>query len=186
MDLEQRIKHLEKQGSVLKILMVFVLLFAFSGLALGTAMSGNKIVEAQKIVLRDAKGKVRAELSGHDGSLSLYDEKGHLRISLWTGLDSQLEFLDARKQPVVTFGSLDGKGYLYLYKSDNKYGYRASVRLDMKYKGPRISLRDERNQDRAVLGSIPLKKMNTDEVVTRPESSLVLINKDGKVLRSLP
>ena len=51
---------------------------------------------------------------------------------------------------------------------------------------PSLSLHDKSGRSRAVLGSTDLETTRTGGVEKRPESSLVLFDKEGKVLRSLP
>lgn len=52
--------------------------------------------------------------------------------------------------------------------------------------GASIEISDEDGKERAVLGSIDLNVIATGEVQKRPESSLVLFGKNGKVVYSAP
>lgn len=51
---------------------------------------------------------------------------------------------------------------------------------------PKLVLRDHRGNDRAVLGHAELQVIRTEAVEQRPVSSLVLFDKDGKVLFKAP
>lgn len=52
--------------------------------------------------------------------------------------------------------------------------------------GASIEISDEDGKERAVLGSVDLNVIATGEAQKRPESSLVLFGKDGKVVYSAP
>jgi len=52
--------------------------------------------------------------------------------------------------------------------------------------GAAIEIFDKERKPRAVLGSINLDVIATGEIQKRPESSLVLFGKDGKVVYSAP
>jgi hypothetical protein len=51
---------------------------------------------------------------------------------------------------------------------------------------PTLSLADKSGMPRAILGSISLETTKTGTVQNRPPSSLVLFDKDGKVIQALP
>jgi len=96
------------------------------------------------------------------GGFKLKDEKGKIRASLDLLLDIpvlRLNDKDGRPRVLLT---LDGDG------------------------NPSLNLRDENQKGRAVLGSTSLETTRIGEVITRPVSSLVLFDKDEKVIWSVP
>jgi hypothetical protein len=118
------------------------------------------------LTLYDAAGKTRAILTLHaDGSPSLYLSDGteKLRASLGVAANGspRLSLLDAAVQTRADLGVLpDGSPALYLY--------------------------DAAGKARATLGCTTLEVVKTGEARKRAESSLVLFDKDGKVIWEAP
>jgi hypothetical protein len=52
--------------------------------------------------------------------------------------------------------------------------------------GTAITISDDEGKQRAILGSVDLNVIATGETRKRPESSIVLFGKDGKVVYSAP
>jgi hypothetical protein len=119
-------------------------------------------------MLSDAKCGTRGALMvGSDGlpNLWLYDgsAKGRLRAALSVGSDGQpsLEFYDAKGELRAALGTDSGGR-------------------------PSLGLADEQGKPRAVLGALALKTIGTGATEQRAESSLVLFDKEGKVLWHAP
>ena len=82
-DVEKRLAALERQNRWLKGIGVFVVAFLGVGLLMG-AKNANRVVEAEKFVLKDEKGISRAELgmTASGPGLRLCDEGGIARLGL--------------------------------------------------------------------------------------------------------
>lgn len=74
-----------------------------------------------------------------------------------------------------------GEPFLVLYGKDGKY----RALLELAGDSPRLILRDSDSKTRVVLGSTELTTTK-GAVRKRPESSLVMFNKDGKLIWSAP
>jgi len=130
--------------------------------------------------LTDENGKTRALLYGQ--GLELLNEKGQKLAALEAGEDgSRLTLLDENPKASVDLGAKGGVAELVLYDED---GPRAELTLTED--GPELTLRDENDQTRAALGWCSTVRKVDGVVETHPESSLVLFDKDGKVLKELP
>ena len=82
---------------------------------------------------------------------------------------------------VALYGSGIARPGLYLMDGS----IRAKLQLDDDG-SPRLELLDANSRARAVLGPTVLETIRTGESIERPESSLVLFDKDGKVLWRAP
>ncbi|MBM3450887.1 MAG: hypothetical protein FJX78_07915 [Armatimonadetes bacterium] len=112
--LSARIERLETESRQLRRLCVG--LIACIGFAAGTLVAqsklhaqakGPRIGEAERFVLRDAQGRMRATLEVADGDmpvLRMYDAAGTIRTSLhYSPQSSALNFLDDSGRPVSSF-----------------------------------------------------------------------------------
>ena len=124
---------------------------------------------------RDAAGGVRATLaldpSNGSPTLELQDATG-----------------DDQAGP--QFATLDGSGLLIhtglAYLRGTK-GKKLRAHLGLNEQGnAALTLWDKNKKSRAVLGATSLQTIKTEEVTMRPESSLVLFDKDGKVMWQAP
>ena len=118
------------------------------------------------LVLSDAAGKRAASLSMRsDGTpgLALSDAAGKPRANLY----------------LLPDGSPD----LALYDAAGKTRAIMSLTKD---NAPYLGLGDKNGILRAILGAARLTAAKTEEVTIRPESSLVLFDKDGKVIWEAP
>ena len=123
------------------------------------------VVKAKSFQVVDAAGKRRAGMAvDSDGNpfLGLFDAAGttRARLAMISDGTTALAFYDAA-----------GKGRAML-----------SIAKDGR---PSLMLLDS-NEIRAVLGATSLTAIKTEEVTIRPESSLVLFDKDGKVMWQAP
>jgi hypothetical protein len=144
-----------------------------------------EVVRARRFEVVDAGGKMRALLTLRDGNPSLMfsDAAGEVRVHL-TLLDGNpsLSFSDAAGKSRVELSVFEGHPHLVFYDAAGK------VRADLSvFDGnPSLELSDKAGVSRAVLGATSLNTIKTGEVTTRPESSLVLFDKDGKVMWIAP
>jgi hypothetical protein len=111
----RRVEHLEVECRQLRRLclgLVSCVVFAVGVLVLQSQLSaqtkGMRVEEAERFVLRDAQGRVRAALEVADGDmpvLRMYDAQGVIRTSLhYSPQSSALNFLDDAGRPVSSFG----------------------------------------------------------------------------------
>ncbi len=132
-NLEQRLDRLDRECRWLKRVGALVLLGMAAMLVMGQAIDrrfGN-VIEAEKIVLRDATGKTRIAL-GPDStgySLNFYDVNGIDRATLAMANDLPiLAFRDGQRKPRVTLAVLrDDTAIAALYGSHAKEGAAITV-----------------------------------------------------------
>jgi hypothetical protein len=170
-----------------------------------------KVVRAQRFEVVDAEGRVRGEIGlgtdGHTPGLMFCNDKGKVCAMLVVSPDgsSSLMLSDAKggTRGALMVGS-DGRPNLWLYDGNAKGKLRAALSVGSDgqpslglydAKGelraalgtdsggrPSLGLADEQGKPRAVLGALALKTIGTGAVEQRAESSLVLFDKEGKVL----
>lgn len=166
----QRLQTLEKQNRRLKRSGLLVLVLVGSVLFILSAAkhqamptAATEIVEAQRFVLKNARGEIRAilgvELDG-DPYLSFWDADDHLRIGLgvWT------------KEPALNIFDSKGNRRLSLYGSVD---------------GPSIEVTDAAGF-KAVVGTTDLQTDRTGEAHRTSAASVVMLGKDGKVIWRAP
>lgn len=171
MDMEslgERLSRLERENRWLKRVGGVALLGVAAMVLMGQATPRKtaKAIEAEEFILRDGTGKERATMRvSPDGSpsLGLVDKDGKKRVALLLGAD--------------------GLPNLWLWDKNGKE--RAGLEL-LADGLPRLALRDEKERRRAVLGHTELEHTRTGTVEQQPASSLVLFDKDEKVLWRAP
>jgi len=96
-----------------------------------------------------------------DAGLRLYDErtKARANVLLWNG-DSSVELLDKNRSRIEALVDRSGNSSIDLYDTDGNH--------------------------RAALGHASTEVVRTGIAMEHPESTLILLNKDGKVLWSAP
>jgi len=136
------------------------------------------------LVLWDNNGKVSAGLGlGPDGSpnLALVDANGKGSVLLSS---SSLVLFDGNRRYRVTLGLTSNNA-----PSLSFWGEKGEARAVLSLNpdsGPSLELYDEKGKSRAALGATDLEAARTGTVEKRPESSLVLFDKEGKVLWQAP
>ena len=202
-----RLEKVERQNRGLKTAGIAVLVLTVVGLLMGQAMPRARIVEAEGFLLKDGagkvwgglgvdenasrlfladeKGKTRAELSGskYGSMLLLRDENGKGRASLvLLKFNSGLELYDENRKFGAMLNVNEDGPRLSLHDENRK----GRVGLGVDKDGPRLGLYDEKGKIRAALGRTELEAIKTGTVEQRAESSLVLFDRDGKVLWQTP
>jgi len=209
--LARRLDRVERENRCLKQAGVVALAVISAVVLMGQATGKvAKVIEAEKFVLRNSAGKVVAMLGvpqrwgypqmhfydqekkvavlgivREDGSpgLRLYDGNDKLRASLISESLSDgtpiLELYDKNEKSRATFTLLWPLSDLpaLVLSGENKGGISL---------GRNLEIYDAKGATRAVLGRISLGEKRTGIVEKRPESSLVLFDKDGKLIWSAP
>lgn len=205
--LAERLERMERENRRLKRVGA-VLILGIGALVLMAQGKPSRVIEAERFVLRDARGKTRAVLGVEDRvtKFSLYDEDGDFRADLGVGpavstlglfgkdkgsavilseafpLEASLVFLKDKKMrsivgvgvvgPALDLGDADGRS-------------RASLKLAADG-SPTLTLYDEDKKPRTILGHADLVTTRTGTVDRRPASSVVLFDKEGKVIWQAP
>jgi hypothetical protein len=154
----------------------------------------QKRAEREKWSKNDKRWKEAAP-SISEENLSLWaDSRGYMlngvsklgRVSLSTG-GLQVNNASPRRGPGITSPSRDGAdvspGEIHLRDASGKTRLRLALSDDGT---PLLELLDKDGHSRAVLGRFLLKRTKTGAIEERPESSLVLVDRDGKVLWRIP
>jgi hypothetical protein len=191
----------DRKGNLVAMLNDSGLTLSIAGLALAklnaeglNLWAGNEsaTVDASGVRL-SAAGKTRARVgvvsdrTGEPGGpvLALSDAAGKTRADLTVLSDATpgLGLYDAAGKTRATLSVLDGTPDLALYDAAGET--RAIVSLT-KDNAPYLGLWDKNGTPRAVLGATSLQTIKTEGVRMRPESSLMLFDKDGKVMWKVP
>ncbi len=211
--LRQRLDRLERESRRLKVtgaaLLLALAVVGSMGQVLPKAVP--KVVEAEQFVVREQNGNLRASLgvAGVASALTLFDQNGKLYATLGGRGDStpHLELYAQTGPARASLGILDGRPALIHRNESGKLEATASLSigwggvpalmlddqngklraaLSVQANGPSLDLFDEKENTRAVLGHAALESKTTGIVEQRPASSLVLFDKDGKVIWKAP
>ena len=172
-DLTERLERLEADNNRLKRLAIIAMVGIAAVLLMGQGRS-SKVIEAEKFVLRDASGRIMADLATRGGSafLTIYGENAKVRTLLGPGVLSIHDTEENLRNTILLLGSL------VHYDMQGK----PRVQLNLTPDGSaRFELRDKNGNTRAILGYAELEKVRAGTVEQRPESSLVLFDRDGTV-----
>jgi len=169
-----------------------------------------KIVEANQFRLLDMEGKCLAKLTIEEYFKSALDllksEQGQeyskrYRAVLEMGTGSTTMKITENNVEIKTGSIKTDLSSDSLTISDIKNGSkqtdssgrltiqeisRSRIMLKAFKGGTAIAISDDEGKQRAILGSVDLNVMATGETRKRPESSIVLFGKDGKVVYSAP
>lgn len=178
---------------------LMILLVALAGTLTALASEPNKVVVAQRFVLKDSSGTIRAVLGNAGNRPEEGDAPASSPVSILGGWG--LHLYNANNEVVrlvdgwlaVTPEKGDGGGF-YVSVSDKtalvqmvipgKRKKELRLQLNPEY-GTNISLKSG-NATRAVLGEVDLVNSRIETTEHRPLSSLVLFGKDGKAVAALP
>jgi hypothetical protein len=174
-----------------------------------TIHSKFKVIEANQFRLVDPDGNCLAKLTiEEDESLSQFID---LPSKEGSTNKSGLDLLKSKKSPkfpktyraVLEMGTNSGTMKITEEKVELKKSSTQAILtssgLTIKDKsfisiyvdnifagGTAVKISDEKGKTRAILGAVDLQVMATGETQKRPESSIVLFGKDGKVIYSAP
>lgn len=179
--LNTRLQKLEAQNLRMKKIGIVTILFASVIVLSGQAKTGSisKVVEANEFRLIDAKGRSRAslEMLGNQAELSIKDPDGQPDVLL--GTDTKGAFL--------VFGDPEGKVGMALNPgSFSLRGSAGKLSVDLDdISAPSLTLEDNEGYS-TVLGRSNLVLTATGKQEQTPAASLVLFDKNKKVLWSAP
>lgn len=198
-DVIKRLKRAERQLRWVKLAGVGLLLLVGAGLMTGQDQPKKRTVEAEKSILLGPSGQTRAELGVGlmsalslprlDGEkpkatgLRLYDEDGEVRAGVGAPPGFVNLSLSGGAGRVSLAATPESTGLLLFGKGEEEVIASLAAQED----GPvALELRDERGRPRAVLGCTSLETPHTGAVTMLPPSSLVLFDKEGKVVFRAP
>lgn len=148
----------------------------------------RRVLDASKFVLRDEDGKVRATLGieQHEPTLTFQDANGNDRIVIadlpGAGPAIALGSYLKGTGPSLVFGVTAASAVIEF--RDQQGVKRASIESDSD--GPAIKLLDNNGKERATIGRTNVESKEDGTVTMRPESSLVLFDRDGNVVWKTP
>lgn len=143
------------------------------------------VTQTRRLEVLDSSGKLRAivDVSDEGPAVALLDEKGNARATLSLSGDVPgLQLLDEKGTRRAWF-DVSALGPEFLL-SDEKGNKRTT--LDVLGDGPALDLFDVNGNHRAALGVTSFEGAKAGEKGTTAESSLLLFDKDGKVLWQAP
>ena len=159
-----------------------VVLAAVALMGQGPPSGASRSVEAERFVLRDRAGTVRAslEVDRFDiAQLSLFDRSGQHTAKLWVSAEGATGLmLDERQRPGGALADMTA-GSLRIGQV-----WRGFIALQAATDDP--SLRMVGKQSEAVLGRTELTRTRTGGTEILPAGSLVFFDKDGKVTWKAP
>jgi len=173
-----RLERVEKENRRMKQVALGVLVIAGSVILMGQARPNkNKTIEAERFIVRDERGIVRAEF----GLDEFYERGG---ASLVLGAPDLAEGYDSHNEPFVL--TLHGGDYawLNLRSADSEEYLNARLAADPDT-GPKLSLSDRDNYETDI-GNTDLVTTRTGEKHHTSAASIVMFEKDKKVLWSAP
>ena len=179
----KRLSKLERQNQQLKS-MGIVALVAFSAIFLmGQMAPFPHIVEAQKFILKDKAGNVRGWIGtiGKGSELSLGNDNAQPMMRLVVSTDSSdLHFYGNRKSgmnlgvdsgiPDISMAGAEGNG---------------AMRITFHESGPNLILEDA-NGFATILGAMATDKRVASNDHGRSAASIILLNKDKKIVWQAP
>jgi len=132
--LMERLNRLEGENCWLKRIVALVVVVIAAVFLMGQAKVSKvaKVIEAEKFVVRDKSGKVRAalQISAEGGpSLDLYDKNGKNRAQLaileFGGPTPILFLLDRNEKFSLKLAEIGGEGLMWLHDKDGRITWKA-------------------------------------------------------------
>jgi hypothetical protein len=180
--LAARVQQLETAQRNLKRWMLVLLSACALVPLLGLTSASDTTVDTRRLIVRDAQGRMRGELTVQGGpQLRLFDVAGEsvaelaaadsgpiLKLGLHGKSGGQIEATIAAGEPAIRLYDRDGKLAM------NFVGQRGQ---------PLIKIIDARNYS-AAIGSTELRNANTGKISKRSAASIVLAGEDREVIWS--
>jgi len=204
MDVNARLKKLEKENRRIKKMGIVTVVFASVLFISGQART-NKIVEANEFILKDGNGKARARLSmfapfrDPDSAasaentlmqkdipnLSCYDAEGHPRIFIAAFQEESRIYLSDSQQTMHSAMWAGSEATSGAGASITGPGELFRVTLDTFIEGPQLVLEDKGGYS-TVIGRTELVVPRTGNKEQTPAASVVLFDNGRKVLWAAP
>jgi hypothetical protein len=191
MSLCARISRLERQSRRVKIAGTIAMVLAACIVVMGQAETA-KVVTANEFVLKDADAKVRAKIGmgldflHKDGpAIVLFDAENHARISLSTSEDDATVYVNSAQlsESSAMWAGSPGKSGSGLGVTGPAGVFR--VNLDgAAVGGPQVSIEDKEGYSTEIGRCDLVTKTGREEKT--PAASLILFNKDKKIMWSAP
>jgi hypothetical protein len=184
-DIDTRLERLESESRRMKKIAAIATICA-SVLVVSGQTKMAKTVEATEFRLVDTNGKVRGRLLTNDSGqtlLTLSDSTGQINSSIGTGTSGSS----------LSLGSADANGSVLLTSASNNWfpalrmtGSGGKLELYLNGEsGPKLAIEDSDGYS-SVLGRSDLIQAKTGKKEQTPAASLVLFDKEKKVLWSAP
>jgi hypothetical protein len=147
----------------------------------------EKVIQAQGFILADTDGKARAILGflQREPFLAFFDKAGKARTTLHLNSDGEPFFRlqNDKELAGILLGVVKEAASVEMYGQNTKRNLLLTVRSGG---APALGLFDDDGTARAVLGQIELETTHTGTKEKRAVSSLVLFDKDKKILWAVP
>jgi hypothetical protein len=131
----------------------------------------EKVIEAQEFIVRDKSGTTRARLYVEESSKNSFPDSVGLTLYNNHGKSGVELFLTGDSPALGFFNPVNGVSHAAIIVAEGV---------------PALILRDESGKDRTVLGFTQLVDTKTGTVEKRSASSMVLFDKGGEVICSVP
>jgi len=182
----QRLGQLEKQNRRLKrtgIAMVAALAVLWGTGSIGQASSATGVIETQRVVFKDAAGNVRGWIGvfGKGSELMLGNDQAQPMMRLLVSSDaSDLHFYGTRNSG-MNLGVDSGDPAVSMVRA----AANGEAGIEFAKGGPNLTLKDGAGFS-AVVGAIGLEPLAGSGANQRSAASIVLLNKDRKVIWQAP
>jgi hypothetical protein len=179
----ERIGKLEAQNRRLKRGSVAILALLSAVILMGQAAPSPRVVEAQRFILKDNDGNVRGWMGtiGKGSELSLGNVNAQPMMRLIVSTDaSDLHFFGSRKSG-MNLGLDSGNPDISMMGAEGNG--EAGIRFGEN--GPTLTLEDAKGFS-AVLGTTQIRKPESTADYHTSAASIVLLDKEMKVLWQLP
>jgi len=181
--IRERVSKLEKQNRRLQRGMIAMLAALTGFLAMGQAPAEPKIVEAQKFVLKDRDGSIRGWVGsvGKGSEIVLGNDQAQPMITLRVSTDAgDLHFYGNRRSG-MNLGMNSGIPSIAILDGDS----HGQVEIGFENHGPSLRLEDS-NGFRAIVGTAPAEYAPSGPSRIMPAASVILSDKNKKVLWKAP
>ena len=180
---QERLARLERQNRRLQRGMIALLVAVTGLLAMGQAPAGPKIIEAQKIILKDPDGTVRGWMAtvGKGSEVVLGNDRAQPMISLRVSTDAgDLHFYGSRGSG-MNLGMNSGRPSIAILDGESQ----GQVGIGFENHGPSLRIEDA-NGFRATVGSSPAGNGSAGPARSTSAASITLSDKNQKVLWKAP